>query len=156
MKPNNITRLLDSHSIKYTAYELEKEKLGAIETARRLGVSPDIVFKSIVIKRLHKGKIILAIVPGSKEVDNKLLAKFVNEKKVVTCTQKEAEQFTRLKAGGISPLALINRGFDTILDKSALLYEYIHISGGQRGLNIRLSPRDLIQITNAKVANISK
>ena len=156
MKPNNITRLLDSHSIDYSIFELPKEKLGAIETAKLLNVSPNIVFKSIVLKRLHKGKLILAVVPGSKEVDKKALAKFLYEKKITACTLKEAEQFTKLKTGGISPLALINHNFDIVLDKSALNYNQIHISGGQRGVIIKLSPRDLINLTKAKVAQISK
>ena len=130
-------------------------KRGAKETANLLGVSPDIVFKTIVFKRLHKGKTILAIVPGSKSVHPKLLAKALNEKKVVSCTQQEAEKITKLQAGGISPLALISKGFDMVLDKSAFDHEYIHISGAELGPNIRLSPKDLVALTNAKVAEIS-
>ena len=105
---NNITRLLDQRKIKYTAFELPAEKLGAEVTAEMLGMPPEIVFKTIVVKREGKGKPILAVVPGNREVDLKLLAKAVGEKKVFLTTQKEAEQLTQLQAGGISPLALIN------------------------------------------------
>ncbi len=156
MKPTNITRLLDSHNIPYTAFELPAEKLGAAETARLLSVSPDEVFKTIVVVRESIGKPILAVIPGPLEVDLKLLANAVGEKKLRLPTEREAEQITGLQAGGISPLALLNRGFEIVLDETAQLFEAIHISGGQRGLNIRLPVAALIELTHAKFAEISR
>jgi Cys-tRNA(Pro)/Cys-tRNA(Cys) deacylase len=154
MPANNITRLLDSKKIPYTVFELPAEKLGALETARLLNLPLEQVFKTIVVKREGKGKPILAIVPGSAEVDLKLLAKALNEKKLHLPTEREAEQLTGLQAGGISPLALINKGFQVVLDPSAQDYKEIHVSGGQRGLNIRLPVDALIRLTNARVALI--
>ena len=154
MPANNITRLLDSKKIPYTVFELPAEKLGAFETARLLNLPLEQVFKTIVVKREGKGKPILAIVPGSAEVDLKLLAKALNEKKLHLPTEREAEQLTGLQAGGISPLALINKGFQVVLDPSAQDYKEIHVSGGQRGLNIRLPVDALIRLTNARVALI--
>ena len=119
MVTNNITRLLDAKQIPYAAFELPAEKLGAQETARLLNVPLDQVFKTIVVKREGKGKPILAVVPGSAEVDLKLLAKALDEKKLHLPTEHEAEQITGLQAGGISPLALINKGFQVVLDASA-------------------------------------
>lgn len=154
--PNNVTRLLDQRKIPYTIFELPAEKLGAEVTAEMLGVSPEIVFKTIVVKREGKGKPILAVVPGNTEVDLKLLAKAVGDKKVLLTTQKEAEDLTQLQAGGISPLALLNRGFQVVLDQSAHNHAEIHVSGGQRGLNIRLPVKDLVKLTNARLAEISR
>lgn len=154
MKANNVTRLLDSHKIAYTAIELPAEKLGAIEAAQILGVPANQVFKTIVVKREGKGKPVLAVVPGDCEVDLKALAKAVNEKKLSLPSQREAEQMTGLQAGGISPLALINRGFQTVIDESAERYEKIYISGGQRGLNIHISVKDLVKLVSAQVAAI--
>jgi Cys-tRNA(Pro)/Cys-tRNA(Cys) deacylase len=154
MPANNITRLLDSKKIPYTVFELPAEKLGALETARLLNLPLEQVFKTIVVKREGNGKPILAIVPGSAEVDLKLLAKALNEKKLHLPTEREAEQLTGLQAGGISPLALINKGFQVVLDPSAQDYKEIHVSGGQRGLNIRLPVDALIRLTNARVALI--
>jgi len=153
---NNVTRLLDQQKIQYTIFELPAEKLGAEVTAEKLGVPPEIVFKTIVVKREGRGKSILAVVPGNSEVDLKKLAKAVGEKKVYLTTQKEAETITSLQAGGISPLALINRGFQTVLDQSAQDHAEIHISGGQRGLNIRLPVKDLAKLTNARLVEISR
>ncbi|MBP1701334.1 MAG: putative aminoacyl-tRNA deacylase [Chloroflexi bacterium] len=151
---NNVTRLLDANKISYTAYDLPAEKLGAKETARLLSVAPEIVYKTIVITREGKGKPILAVVPGTDEVDLKALAIAVGEKKLHLPTESEAERLTGLQAGGISPLALINKGFQVVVDATAELYDEIHISGGQRGLNIRLPPQGLITLTNARVAEI--
>jgi Cys-tRNA(Pro)/Cys-tRNA(Cys) deacylase len=154
---NNITRLLDSRKIPYTVFELLPEKLGAIETARILNVPLEKVFKTIVVTREKSGnKPILAVIPGTGEVDLKALAQAVNEKKLHLPTEREAESLTGLQAGGISPLALLNRGFQVILDQSADLYDQIHISGGQRGLNICLPVSALIKITNARLASISR
>ncbi len=156
MKTNNVTRLLDGRRIPYTAFETPEEKLGALETARLLNVPPEQVFKTIVVTREVKGKPILAVVPGTGEVDLKALAKAVGEKKLRLPTEREAESITGLQAGGISPLALINRGFQVVLDESARSFEEIHISGGQRGLNIRLPSADLIRLTGARVGEISQ
>ncbi len=156
MIKNNVTRLLDAHGISYTAYELPVEKIGAVETADLLGVDARLIFKTIVIVRDGKGKPILAVIPGDKEVDLKALAQAVGEKKVHLSTQREAEKITGLQVGGISPLALLNRGFQVILDASALDFDQIHISGGQRGLNLRLPTTALIDLTTAKLAVICK
>lgn len=152
---NNVTRMLESKKVPFTAFEMTAEKHGALETAQILGVEPEMVFKTIVVKR-EKGKPVLAVVPGPNEVDLKLLAAALGEKKMHLPTQKEAEQLTGLQAGGISPLALINKGFTVIIDQSAQSFEQIHVSGGQRGLNIRLGVKDFAKLTNARFGEISK
>ena len=153
---NNITRLLDSRKISYTAFDTPAEKLGALETAKFLNVPPETVFKTIVVTRDKPKKPILAVIPGSNSVDLKLLAASLEEKKVHLPTEREAEELTGLQAGGISPLALLNKGFQVVIDSAAQGYDEIHVSGGQRGLNIKLSVTDLIKLTNARVASISK
>jgi len=153
---NNITRLLDSRKIPYSVFETPTEKLGALEVAELLNVAPDTVFKTIVVTREKGKKPILAVIPGSRSVDLKSLATFLGEKKVHLSTEREAEQITGLQAGGISPLALINKGFQVVIDSLAQTFPEIHISGGQRGLNIRLAVADLIKLTNARVSSISQ
>lgn len=155
MITNNVTRFLDARKIIYQAFELPAEKLGAIESAGLLGVPIAQVFKTIVVLRTRPGKPILAVVPGDREVDLKSLALAAGEKKLQVSTQAEAEKITGLLSGGISPLALINRGFQIWMDNSACNFEEIHISGGQRGLNIRLGVDALISLTGARLATIS-
>jgi Cys-tRNA(Pro)/Cys-tRNA(Cys) deacylase len=153
---NNITRFLDSRKISYTAFETPAEKLGALETAKFLNVPPGMVFKTIVVTRDKPKKPILAVIPGPDSVDLKLLAATLGDKKVHLPTEREAEQLTGLQAGGISPLALINKGFQVVIDSAAQNYPQVHVSGGERGLNIKLPVADLIKLTSARLASISK
>ena len=153
---NNITRLLDSRKITYQAYETPAEKLSALEVAQFLDIPPDVVFKTIVVTREKGKKPILAVIPGPGTVDLRSLAAFLGEKKVRLPSEREAEQITGLQAGGISPLALINKGFQVVIDSIAQSYSEIHVSGGQRGLNIKLPVPDLIKLTNARVSSISR
>jgi len=152
---NNVTRFLDARKVVYTAHELPAEKLGAVEAAQHMCVLPEQVFKTIVIVR-EKKKPVLAVIPGPRVVDLKLLAAFLAEKKVSLPTEREAEQLTGLQAGGISPLALINKGFQVVIDSAAQGYDQIYISGGQRGLDIQLPVNDLMRLTNARLGNISR
>lgn len=152
---NNVTRFLNAKKIKYTAFETPAEKLGALETAQFLNIPPEQVFKTIVVTRARAGKPILAVIPGPRHLDLKALAAALGEKKVNLPTEREAERLTGLQAGGISPLALINKGFQVMIDTAAQEFAEIHISGGQRGLNICLPVRDLAALTNARFAEIS-
>lgn len=152
---NNVTRFLDSRKVKYAAHELPAEKLGALEAAQIIGVPPEQVFKTIVIKR-EKGKPVLAVIPGPRVVDLKALASFLGEKKMHLPTEREAEQLTGLQVGGISPLALINKGFQVVIDSAAQSFDEIFVSGGQRGLNIRLGVNDLAALVNAKLGDVSR
>jgi len=152
----NVTRMLDAKKIKYTAHELPEVKVGAQEAAEIIGVPAGQVYKTIVAIRTGPGKPILAVVPGDRELDLKLAAKAVGEKKLKVATHQQAEELTGLQTGGISPLALINKGFQILVDRSALPYETIYISGGQRGINIALTPKDLIKLTNARTADLTE
>jgi len=156
MTTNNVTRFLDNRNINYKTFVLPRQKLSAEGTAKLLNAPLSIIFKSIVIERKNPGKPILAVVPGDREVNLKALAKVLGEKKVSPATQKDAERLTKLQAGGISPLALINRGFEIVIDDSVLNQETVHISGGELGVNIRLRSQDLVNLTRASVAKISR
>ena len=152
---NNVTRFLDAKKITYTAYETLSEKLGAVETARLLNLPAEQVFKTIVVVRSKPGKPILALIPGTGQADLKMIASAVDEKKVSLPTEKEAEALTGLQAGGISPLALINKGFQVLIDSSAQKFSTINVSGGQRGLSIAISPADLAMLTRARFAPVA-
>ena len=156
MVKNNVTRMLASKGIPFQVFELPAEKLSAQEAAQFLGVDPELVYKTIVVTRAQRGKPILALVPAPREVDLKALARALGEKKVFIASQKEAEQITGLQVGGISPLVLLSRGFQVIIDLSAQSLEEIYLSGGQRGLNISLPPDELIELTHASIGVISR
>jgi len=152
---NNVTRFLVARKVKYTAREVPAEKLGAMEVAQLMGAPVEQAFKTIVTKR-EKGKPILAVIPAPHVVDLKMLAAFLGEKKMYLPSEREAEQLTGLQAGGISPLALINKGFQVVIDATAQSFDEIYISGGQRGLDIQLGVADLVKLVNAKVGIVSR
>jgi len=152
---NNVTRMLNARKITYTAFEIPVVKLSAIEVSDYLHMPPEEVYKTIVLRREKRGKAILAVVPAAREVDPKKLAEFLKEKKISVTTQRDAEKMTGLLSGGISPLALIHKGFQIVIDESAIERKTILISGGQRGLQIQLAVQDLIKLTDAKTASIS-
>ncbi|MDP1715325.1 MAG: YbaK/EbsC family protein [Anaerolineales bacterium] len=152
---NNVTRFLDARKVKYAAHDLPAEKIGALEAAQFMGVPAEQVFKTIVTV-CEKGKPVLAVVPAPRVVDLKLLASFLGEKKMHLPSEREAESMTGLQAGGISGLALINKGFQVVIDSAAQTFDEIYVSGGQRGLNIQLGVNDLAQLVQARIGNISR
>ena len=155
MTQNNVTRFLQARNIAHEVFEIPGGKRSAQETAHLLNVPVGNVFKTIVLKPVNPGKPILAVVPADRTADLKLVAKFLNEKKLEFPTPQEAERITGLQTGGISALALINRGFRVLLDDSANEMEWMHVSGGQRGLNIKIRVNDFMNVTHARIAAIS-
>jgi Cys-tRNA(Pro)/Cys-tRNA(Cys) deacylase len=150
---NNVTRLLDSRKIAYTAVEYDGSTFhSADEVARLIGVPVDRVYKTIVVLREEKGKKpLLVMVAAHREIDLKKLAASVGEKKLHIAKHDEAEKLTGLQVGGISVIALLSRPFEVGLDRSALDFEQIHVSGGQRGLDVLIGVEDLIALTKAKM-----
>jgi Cys-tRNA(Pro)/Cys-tRNA(Cys) deacylase len=96
------------------------------------------------------------MVPSAREVDLRLLARSIGEKKLRMATLKEAESMTGLKVGGISALALWNRGFQVCIDRAAQGVERIHISAGARGIDLELSVGDLIAVTRAQLVDATE
>lgn len=149
---NNVTRLLDSRHIEYRVFELSADKHSAEETAALLGVPESVVYKTLVILRETKGKKpLLVMTPAGQEVNLKALAASLGEKKLKMASQAEAEALTGLQTGGISPLALLNKGFEICLARQALTLTHLHLSAGQRGANLRLPVTDLIDLTRARL-----
>lgn len=155
MTTNNVTRMLAAKGVAFGAHELPEEKLSAQEAAAHLGVNPGQMFKTIVVTRADGGKPILALVAADAQVNLKAVGRALGQAKVQAASLSQAEEISGLLSGGISPLALIGKGFATVLDSSAMQFEQIYLSGGQRGLNLSLSPRDLVRLTGAKIASIS-
>ena len=147
--------MLAAKGVAFEAHELPEEKLGGMEAAAILKVKPGQVFKTIVALRPDGGKPVLALIPAPAQVDLKAVGRMLEGKKLQLATLAEAEKMTGLQAGGISPLALIGKGFETVVDEAAVSYDEIYLSGGQRGLNLSMSPHAVIELTHAKVGKIS-
>lgn len=150
---NNVTRLLDGKRVSYTVhtYDYDAGIHSAVEVASAIGLPPDQVFKTLVALIDQPGsKPLLVIVPGPATLQLKDLAGAIGAKKVKMAEHKQAEQLTKLQTGGISPLALINKGFAVYIDERARAYETIAVSAGERGANVELPVADLVKLTNAR------
>ena len=152
---NNVTRLLDSRKIAYTATEYDSTQFhSAEEVAALIDVPAARIYKTIVVLGEEKGrKPLLVMVAANREINLRKLAASLGEKKLKIAKHDEAEKLTGLQVGGISALALLNKPFEVCLDRLALELDQIHISGGQRGLDIKLGVPDLIALAKAKIVD---
>jgi Cys-tRNA(Pro)/Cys-tRNA(Cys) deacylase len=148
----NAMRLLDNHHIAYKTFTYPDTVHSANEVAPLLGVSADLVFKTLVVLA-DKGRQLLILVPGNRELDLRMVAHSVGAKDARMAPQREAERLTGLKVGGISPLALLDKHFEIYLDASGEKFDELYINGGQRGINVRLRTDDLLTVTKARVIN---
>ncbi len=153
----NAMRILEAQGIPYEAYYFSEDIHSAQGVAEVVGIPANRIYKTLVTVpaegRTHP---ILAIVPGDRELDLKELATTAGEKKVRMASQEEAEDLTGLQVGGISPLALLQKTWPVFLDGSAQGLDEILVSAGKRGINLKLTVEDLISLTDARMAPISR
>ena len=147
-------RLLDAKLIPYTAtvYDDAGEFHTAEEAAAMLGMPLSAMYKTLVVLRdtTAKARPLIVVVASDRELDLKLLASSLGEKKLRMATQKEAERLTGMLVGGISVLGLRSIGFEVLIDERAQELETIHISAGERGIEIALRTADLVALSGAK------
>ncbi|MDR1200681.1 MAG: Cys-tRNA(Pro) deacylase [Tannerellaceae bacterium] len=156
MKVNktNAARLLDKAKIPYelVSYEIDEHDLSATHVAEQLGEKLEQVFKTLILQGDKNGYFV-CVVPGAEEVDLKKAAKVSGNKSCELIPMKELLPLTGYIRGGCSPIGM-KKHFPTYIHHSAEQHTIIYVSAGQRGLQIALSPTDLIQITQATVADI--
>jgi Cys-tRNA(Pro)/Cys-tRNA(Cys) deacylase len=146
----NAMRLLDAAKISYEVLTYSDDFHSADEVAELIGAPTETVYKTLVVlPESGQGKPLLVMIPATDELNLKGLGLAVGEKKLRMATKREAEELTGLLIGGISPLALLQKGFRIFIDEAVAGLPYVHVSAGQRGINLRLAPADLIRITNA-------
>jgi Cys-tRNA(Pro)/Cys-tRNA(Cys) deacylase len=152
MKKTNAARLLDSMGISYEVreYEVDESDLSAGPVAAKVGLPLEQVFKTLVVTGDKTG-VMLAIIPGDSELDLDTLAKVSGNKRVSMVPLKDVQPITGYIRGGVSPLGTKKR-FTTYLDETAILYPFISISAGQRGMQLFVNPEDLIRALDAHLA----
>ena len=151
----NVARLLDQAKIPYelVPYEVDENDLAAAHVAESLGEDINQVFKTLVL--CSGSQHIVCVVPGNCEVDLKKAARAANVKKVEMLPMKELRPLTGYIRGGCSPIGM-KKPFPTFFHSTALNFEVIFVSAGVRGLQLRISPQQLINYVNASVADICK
>ena len=154
---NNVTRLLDSKRVPYTVhtYDYDAGVHAATEVAAHIGLAAEQVFKTLVVlPEQPDRKPMLVIIPGPDTLDLKRFAKAAALKKAKMASHDQAETLTGLQTGGISALALINKGFDIYISGKASRYTTIAVSAGQRGANVELPVKDLVKLTAARIVDL--
>jgi len=143
----------------YTVHEYAHDPTAVsygLEAAEALGLEPARVFKTLLVS-LQGGQATLAvgIVSVDRQLDLKAIAAAAGSKKAAMADPKEAERATGYVLGGISPLGQ-KRRLLTIVDDTAMNFETVYVSAGRRGLEIELSPSDLVRLSGAHVAVIAR
>ena len=159
MKPpakTNAARLLDSLGITYElrAYEVDPDDLTAISVARKIGLPPEQVFKTL-LAHTNDGEHLFAVIPGDAELDLKKLAHAASAKKAELASLKEVEPLTSYIRGGVTVMAA-RKPFPAYADETIELHDLISISAGQRGLQLLLAPADYLRAANATLADLTK
>lgn len=132
------------------AYDPNADKIG-IAAAEAMGVEPGRVLKTLMA--LVDGKPVCVVVPSDQEVSMKKLAAAVGGKSAAMMKPADAERATGYHVGGISPFGQKKR-VPTVLEEAALVHSEVYLNGGQRGLQIRMAPGDIVRALNATAAAV--
>lgn len=151
----NVARLLDKVGICYQLipYEVDENDLSATHVAAQLGENIAQVFKTLILHGDKNGYFV-CVIPGGDEVDLKKAAKISGNKKCEMIPVKELLPLTGYIRGGCSPIGM-KKHFPTYIHHTAEQFDKIYVSAGQRGLQIRVAPADLIRQTQAQTADVT-
>ncbi|MDY6277123.1 MAG: Cys-tRNA(Pro) deacylase [Bacteroidales bacterium] len=154
MKPvqkTNAARLLDAAGIAYelVPYEVDESDLAASHVAEQLGEDIEQVFKTLVLRGDRNG-IFVVVIPGNMEVDLRVAARISGNKSCEMLHMKELLPTTGYIRGGCSPIGM-KKPFPTFIYESCLLYDYIYVSAGIRGLQLKIAPQSLIDFVGAGI-----
>ncbi len=154
IQKTNAARLLDKAKIPYELipYEYDENDLAAQHVAEALGEDIACVFKTLVLRGEKTGYFV-CVVPGDTEVDLKKAAKAAGAKKAEMIHVRELLPLTRYIRGGCSPVGM-KKPFPTFFHLSALDFDKIYVSAGQRGLQLGINPRQLIDYVGASVSDL--
>ena len=155
IQKTNVARLLDRDKVPYELipYDFDESDLGAAHVAEALGEDVRQVFKTIVLHGDRNGHLV-CVVPGNAEVDLKKAARVSGNKKVEPLPLKELLPTTGYIRGGCSPIGM-KKHFPTYVDRRAAGHPHIYVSAGQRGLQVRIAPADLLREARAELADLT-
>lgn len=146
-------RILDKNKISYEAFSYEVDEfVDGIHCADAIGAPHDQSFKTLVAQGRSKEYYVF-VLPIEKEVDLKTAAKAVGEKSVEMIHVKDINKITGYIRGGCSPLGM-KKQYKTVIDGSALLYDWVYVSGGRIGSTVKVNPGDLASLCKAAFYNI--
>jgi Cys-tRNA(Pro)/Cys-tRNA(Cys) deacylase len=152
----NAARLLDSLGIPYELrdYEVDPDDLAAESVARKIGLPPEQVFKTLVARGDRTG-VLLAVVPGDAELDLKALARVSGDRKVEVVPLREVTPLTSYVRGGVTALAG-KKDYPVFVDETIELFDAISVSAGVRGTQLLLAPAGYLRAVRGTVGAIAR
>lgn len=152
----NAARMLDGLHLAYELrpYEVDPDDLTAISVAKKIGMPPERVFKTL-LAHTGTGEHVFAVIPGDAELDLKKLAHAAGAKKAELAALKEVEPLTGYIRGGVTVMAA-KKPFPAFADETIELFDVISVSAGQRGLQLVMAPADYLRASEATVADLTK
>ncbi|EOU1115052.1 Cys-tRNA(Pro) deacylase [Clostridium perfringens] len=152
----NAMRILDYKKVSYEmlSYESEDGKIDGISVAHKIGVDEKNVFKTLVAQGTSK-ELYVFVIPVAEELDLKNAAKIAGEKKVEMIAVKDILKYTGYIRGGCSPIGL-KRDYRTFIHESAKGLDFMIVSAGKIGHQIKLNPNDLVEVVSGKFENLIK
>ena len=155
LEKTNAMRILAAAGLPHTLHSYDDSSaISGVEVAAQLGEDPDHVFKTLVTQG-KSGEHFVFMIPVAQELDLKKAAKACGEKSVAMIKSRDLLPTTGYVHGGCSPIGM-KKPFPTLIDETAQLYDEVGVSGGRRGLSIRLSPDDLVAFLGATLADITQ
>ena len=154
MSKTNAIRILEFHKINFEtlSYEVDEQDLSGETVAKKAGLNPEQVFKTLVCIGDKTGHIVCCI-PVITELNLKKVASASGNKKVDMIKVKELFPLTGYIRGGCSPIGM-KKLFPTYIDETAQLFDEVYVSAGVRGTQVKLSSEDLEKIVNADYADL--
>ncbi len=155
MKKTNAMRLLDQAGIKYQAktYTFSPDDLSGQKAAQALQIPEKQVYKTLMVNGCQSGYLVCCL-SVNRALDLKRIAAISQNKRVELIPASRIQSLTGYVRGGCSPLAM-KKKFPTYIDSEVMNCDQVAVSAGQRGLQILLSPADLIRAADAVLADIA-
>lgn len=152
----NVARFLDKAGIKYELipYVVDESDLSAQHIAAQLDEDINRVFKTLVL-RGDKTGLFVCVIPGNMEVNLKAAAKISSNKSAEMIAVKELLPLTGYIRGGCSPIGM-KKHYPTYFHSTCLDFDYIYVSAGVRGIQLKLSPKELVGFVNGTVADVAE
>lgn len=154
MSKTNAIRILEQANIKHSfaSYEYSEDEIDAVSVAKKINLNPELVYKTLVTTG-DKSAVFVFVIPGNSELNLKKAAHASGNKKIEMLPSKDLLKYTGYIRGGCSPIGM-KKKYPSFIEETAQLNPEICVSAGIRGMQIKISPADLCNVTEGKFADL--
>ncbi len=153
MEKTNVMRIFDKEGVDYTPFEYDNTITDGVSVAAALGEEVECVFKTLVTVG-NDNKNYVFVIPVAEKLDLKKAARAAGVKNIEMIKQKELFPLSGYIHGGCSPIGM-KKKFPTVIDETAVLFDYFYVSAGKVGKQVRVSPNDIVRLIDATFADLT-